>query len=107
MKRYLYTDPRTRKEVTLRQSSDGSSVIEQRQEFGGLLKLNKQMSGDYQPGSMIGNTQRHMQHVAEIPNVVYNHLLEKFGPMRENPKAWKAWLNDSENRAFRTGGGHL
>jgi len=45
--------------------------------------------------------------VAEIPNVVYNHLLEKFGPMRENQKAWKAWLNDHQNRAFRTGGGNL
>lgn len=107
MKRYLYTDPRTRKEVTLHQNSDGSSVIEQRQEFGDLLKINKQMAGDYQPGSMIGNTQRHLQHVAEIPNVVYNHLLERFGPIRENPKAWKAWLNDSENQAFRTGGGRL
>jgi hypothetical protein len=107
MKRYLYTDPRTRKEVSLHQNSDGSSVIEQRQEFGDLLKINKQMAGDYQPGSMIGNTQRHLQHVAEIPNVVYNHLLERFGPIRENPKAWKAWLNDSENQAFRTGGGRL
>jgi hypothetical protein len=56
---------------------------------------------------LIGNTQRHLQHVAEIPNVVYAHLVEKFGPIRENPKAWKAWLNDSENRAFRTGGGML
>ena len=61
----------------------------------------------YKPGSMIGNTQRHAQHVAEIPNVVYNHLLEKFGPMRENQRAWKQWLNDHQNRAFRTGGGNL
>jgi hypothetical protein len=48
-----------------------------------------------------------MQHVAEIPNVVYAHLVEKFGKPSENPKAWKQWLNDSENRAFRTGGGHV
>ena len=107
MKRYLYTDPRTRKEVTLKQNADGSAYVEQRQEFGDLLKINKQMSHDYNPGSMLGNTQRHVQHVAEIPNVVYNHLLEKFGPMRENPKAWKAWLNDHQNRDFRTGGGTL
>jgi len=52
-------------------------------------------------------TQKHIQHVAEIPNVVYHHLLETLGDPKENPKAWKAWLNDSENRAFRTGGGNL
>jgi hypothetical protein len=107
MKRYLWTDPNTRKEVSLHQNSDGSTHVEQRQEFGNLLKINKQMSDDYRPGSMRGNTQRHLQHVAEIPNVVYAHLVEKFGPIRENPKAWKAWLNDHENRAFRTGGGNL
>lgn len=107
MKRYLYTDPRTRKEVSLHQNNDGSTYVEQKQEFGDLLKLNKQMANDYRPGSLIGDTQRHTQHVAEIPNVIYNHLVEKFGPIRENPKAWKAWLNDSENQAFRTGGGNL
>ena len=107
MKRYLYTSPRDRKEIVMHQHNDGTMHIEQRQEFGDLLKINKQMANDYRPGSMIGNTQRHAQHVAEIPNVVYNHLLEKFGPMRENQKAWKAWLNDHQNRAFRTGGGNL
>ena len=56
---------------------------------------------------MIGNTQRHMQHVAEIPNVVYNHLIETLGTPQENPKGWKAWLNDSQNRDFRTGGGNV
>jgi len=53
------------------------------------------------------NTQRHIQHVAEIPNVVYNHLLETLGPPAQNPKGWKAWLNNSENRDFRTGGGNI
>ncbi len=70
MKRYLYTGPRDRKEVSLHQHSDGTMHIEQRQEFGDLLKLNKQMANDYRSGSLIGNTQRHAQHVAEIPNVV-------------------------------------
>jgi hypothetical protein len=55
---------------------------------------------------MIG-TQKHVQHVAEIPNVVYHHLLKTLGKPSENPKAWKAWLNNSENRDFRTGGGNI
>jgi hypothetical protein len=54
MKRYLWTDPNTRKEVSLHQNSDGSTHVEQRQEFGDLLKINKQMSDDYRPGSLRG-----------------------------------------------------
>jgi len=33
--------------------------------------------------------------------------VQKFGKPAENPKAWKQWLNNNENRVFRTGGGHL
>lgn len=107
MKRVLYTDPYTKKEVYMHQNNDGSTVIEQKQRFDTLIKLNRQMNNDYSKGSMIGNTQRHMQHVAEIPNVVYNHLIETLGTPQENPKGWKAWLNDHQNRDFRTGGGHI
>ena len=91
----------------MEQASDGTTIIHQKQRFDDLLKINKQMSGGSKKGEMIGNTQRHMQHVAEIPNVVYNHLLQTLGAPRENPKAWKAWLNDHQNRDFRTGGGRI
>lgn len=106
MKRLLSKDAATGKEIYMNQGSDGSTVIETKQNFDTLLKINKQMADDWRYGNMRG-TQRHMQHVAEIPNVVYHHLVEKFGKPSENPKAWKQWLNDSENRAFRTGGGHV
>lgn len=106
MKRTLRIDPTTGKEINLRQETDGSSYIEQTQHFDNLLRINKQMNNDWQYGQMRG-TQRHMAHVAEIPNVVYNELVQKFGKPADNPKAWKQWLNDSENRAFRTGGGKL
>ena len=105
MKRVLQIDPKTGKEMYMHQNSDGTTVIEQKQHFDTLVKLNRQMNNDYQKGSLIGNTQRHMQHVAEIPNVVYNHLIETLGTPQENPKGWKAWLNDHQNRDFRTGGG--
>lgn len=106
MKRLLSKDATTGKEIYMNQGSDGSTVIETTQNFDTLLKINKQMADDWRYGNMRG-TQRHMQHVAEIPNVVYHHLVEKFGKPSENPKAWKQWLNDNENRAFRTGGGHV
>ena len=106
MKRVLYTDPYTKKEVHMHQNNDGSTVIEATQRFDDLIKINKQMNNDYRASATV-NTQRHVQHVAEIPNVVYNHLLETLGPPAQNPKGWKAWLNNSENRDFRTGGGNV
>ena len=106
MKRILYTDPYTKKEVHMHQNNDGSAVIETKQRFDDLITINRQMNNDYKANNMMG-TQRHTQHVAEIPNVVYNHLLETLGKPSENPKAWKAWLNNSENRDFRVGGGNI
>lgn len=106
MKRNLITDINSGKTVNWVTDTDGSQRIETRQDFGNLLKLNKHMSDDWQYGQMRG-TQKHMAHVAEIPNVVYHELVKKFGKPSDNPKAWKQWLNDSENRAFRTGGGNI
>ena len=106
MKRVLSKDPITGKELYLHQNADGTEVIEQTQHFDGLITLNKHMNDQWQKGQMRG-TQKHMQYVAEIPTIVYTHLIEKFGKPADNPKAWKQWLNDSENRAFRTGGGNV
>ena len=106
MKRVLSIDPITGKELYLHQNADGTEVIEQTQHFDSLIKLNKHMADGWQKGQMRG-TQIHMAHVAEIPNIVYAHLVSKFGKPADNPRAWKQWLNDSENRAFRTGGGNV
>ena len=106
MKRILNSDATTGKQTVLRQESDGSTFIDKTQNFDQLLKINKQMSDDWRKGDLVG-TQKHVQHVAEIPNVVYHHLLKTLGKPSENPKAWKEWLNSSDNRAFRTGGGNI
>ena len=106
MKRVLSIDPITGKELYLHQNADGTEVIEQTQHFDPLIKLNKHMADGWQKGQMRG-TQKHMSHVAEIPNIVYADLVSKFGKPADNPRAWKQWLNDSENRAFRTGGGNI
>ena len=106
MKRLLKHDPITGTDVFMHQNGDGSTHIEQKQNFENLIKLNKHMADDWRYGQMTG-TQKHMAHVAEIPNVLYTELVQKFGRPAENPKAWKQWLNSNENRVFRTGGGHL
>ena len=105
MRKNISTDA-SGKAVDLVIDSDGSQRIETRQDFSQLLKLNKQMNDDWRYGQMTG-TQKHMAHVAEIPNVVYHELVKKFGKPSDNPKAWKQWLNSNENRVFRTGGGNL
>ena len=51
-------------------------------------------------GQMIGNTQKQMEKVAEIPVTVYYHLLSTYGHPRDNPKAWRKWLN--EHSDFKT-----
>lgn len=105
MRRIINSDPLTGRATYLQQDADGDRIVST-QKFDKLMELNKFMNNGWQKGQMRG-TQKHIQHVAEIPNVVYHHLLETLGDPRENAKAWKAWLNDSENRAFRTGGGNL
>ncbi len=67
----------------------------------------KRLSNEYKKGSLLGNTQKHHNHVAEIPAVIYYDMLRKLGQPSENPKAWKKWLNDPDNKAFRVGGGKL
>ncbi len=106
MKKNIINDAVTGKQVDLVTKSDGSQLITTTQNFDQLMRLNKQMNDDWRYGNMRG-TQKHMAHAAEIPNVVYHELVKKFGKPSENPEAWKKWLNDSENRAFRTGGGNL
>lgn len=49
-----------------------------------------------------GNTQRHMQKIAEVPLAIYHQLWAKYGDPKHNPKPWNRWLNDPDNRHFRT-----
>lgn len=52
--------------------------------------------------SLKGNTQRHQVKIAEVPETLYHHLRAKYGDPKHNPTDWKKWLNDHDNRFFRT-----
>lgn len=99
-------DAEAGKEVFVHKDADGYTV-EQKQHVKHIIERNKRMRDAWQPNQLIGNTQRHHQQVAEIPNVLYWELRQKFGSPQQNPKDWFKWLNDPENRAFRSGGGRL
>lgn len=106
-KRVVSQSVETGKTTYLHDPEDGQMIIETQQKVDGLLEANKLQNNAWEYGKLIGNTQAHHQKVAEIPSTIYMQLREKFGDMRDNPKAWKRWLNDPENRFFRTGGGRV
>lgn len=82
-------------------------IIETIHKVDGIKDMAKEDLANHRPGSMIGNTQKHYQKVAEIPNTIYYDLLQKFGSPQQNQKAWFRWLQDNDNKAFRTTNGRL
>ena len=45
------------------------------------------------------------RHAAEIPKVIWNKALRE--GWHNDPKAWKRWLNDPDNKAFRIWQGRI
>ena len=93
--------------VTKMKFEGDETIIQTEQQVDHTLEYNKRKSNSYEKGSLIGNTQKHQQHIAEIPVTVYYEMLKKLGDPKHNQKAWKKWLNDPDNRFFRTGGGKI
>ncbi len=48
---------------------------------------------------------REMRHAAVIPHTVYAQAIR--GGWANDPKAWKRWANDPDNRMFRSWPGRL
>ena len=106
-KRLVKVDPLTGAETWCHMDLDGEFVFETTQNVDKLLKSNKEEANNYRKGALIGNTQKHNQKVAEIPDALYHQLVLKLGRPRDNPTGWKNWLNEPDNRLFRTGGGNI
>lgn len=95
--------------VNFRQSAvhadgDGGIVIETRQDISGIIEQNKKEYNSFDErarwsDNLFGNK------VASIPLTVIDDL-NKLGIMRGfavlDEKRFKAWLNNSDNRVFRT-----
>jgi len=75
----------------------GEYVVETRQDATAIAKQNKRQYND--------NDGRwgDMQRVASIPLSVYYDLKRK--GIADDPKAMKKWMNDPDNRVFRTRSG--
>ena len=105
VKNILKTNPLTGSVTTIEDMTEGGFLIETKTNVTPIIDYARQQESNYQKGSMIGNTQKHQQKIAEIPMDIYMSLVKKMGEPRQNPKDWKKWLN--ENKAFRTTTGNL
>jgi|TARA_R110002110_G_scaffold83117_4_gene215880 hypothetical protein len=106
MKLPISRDDAAGKKTFMHFSGDDTHVVTE-QKVDHILDANKRQANAWKPGDMIGNTQHHHQKVADIPVSVYYEVVKRLGEPRHNPAAWKRWLNDSENRFFRSTGSTL
>ena len=106
-KRLVKRDAITGKETWAHFGDDGKMIFESTQNVDSLLAKNTAERNEYRAGSLQGDTQKHHQKVAEIPTALYHQLIEELGQPKDNPQAWKKWLNDYDNRFFRTSGGRV
>ena len=104
MKKLLTEDRVAGKKTYFQTEGDDTHVVTE-EKVDHILEHNKRQANDWKAGSMLGNTQHHHQKVAEIPATLYYDLVKKLGDPRHNLQAWKKWLNDPENRFFRSTGG--
>ena len=78
----------------------GKAHIEEKQPKQ-LFDMCKALGADMEDRALplAGNTQRHMRHVAEIPNAIVNELMRR--GIWGDKKALLKWL-DTEGRAFKS-----
>lgn len=97
--RLLGGDPVTRKYEIWHAESDGGAVVETAQDVEPIILQNKE---EYNRASGFKGD---MHHVARIPLSVYEDLKRK--GIANDPAALKKWLDDADNRVWRTHPGKL
>lgn len=99
MKRIFSQDPLTGITKYWHVTDKGEYVIETQQDVTAIASANRRQAND-DTGKW-----RDVNKVASIPLSVYYEL--KRQGIADDPKALRKWLNDPDNRAFRTKGGTL
>ena len=93
----------TRSSCTLHEDlSDGALTVENAQEVDGIIEETKARYNTYdERAPWTGD----MHLVAQIPMVTMMELHRR--GIVDDPKAFKKWLNDRDNRVFRTRPGRI
>ena len=87
MKRLIDAQPDAQKRTFLQYENGKAHVVtEQKQNY--ILDHNQRTSVLHSKGDFIGNTQDHQVPIAEMSQLLYHELLQKFGQPHENPKEW-------------------
>jgi hypothetical protein len=105
-KKIIGYDPHQKKTTYFHGGNDGQHYVSVEQETKEIIKKAKALDMDYKPYNLVGS-QNHMRQIAEIPANLYYDLIEKLGEPKHNKRAWARWLNDPDNKFFRTGGGNI
>ena len=100
MKTLIAVDPACLAKTEI-EESDGRIVIRNAQDAEPIVEANKL---DYTEGNGY-SASRNLRRVASIPLVLYLDL-RKRGILRD-PHRFRAWLNDPDNRFFRTAPGRV
>lgn len=95
--RLLDHDPLTGVTEYYHYHEDGGFSIESRQEITELVEINKFLANE-----TTGTRHAGLTKVASIPMVVYLDLKQRQMLPDQDEKAFSKWLNDSDNRVFRT-----
>lgn len=97
--RLISSDPVTKRAEMFYTDPDGGVVIASRQDVEPIIEANKV---NYKEQSGFKGD---MKHVARIPLAVYEDLMKR--GIADDPVKFKAWLNDRDNKAWRTHPGRL
>lgn len=102
----MEVDPLTGTETwTHYDPSSETMTFETRRNVGDVTESNREEFKQYDERARWGSDVHNK--VASIPDFLFWELQAKFGPMKDNQKAWMRWLDDPDNRAFRTRPGKL
>src|SRR5215831_4182058 len=66
----------------------------------GIIELNKEYTKENVRNIHAGNTQKHMVKIGEIPNLVWRWLEDQ--GIAQDKRALRRWLNDPDNKYFKT-----
>ena len=99
MKRLFSQDPVTGITKYWHVNDKGEYVVETQQDVSAIAEANKRQYND------TPDRYRDVNKVASIPLSVYYELKRK--GIADDPKALRKWLNDRDNRVFRTRAGTL
>jgi hypothetical protein len=101
-KRFLDSDPLTGTETWFHWNGDGTFSIETKQDVTGVVERNKALYNEHDERTP-WRGEWHL--VGSIPLTVYFDLKQK--GVLDDQKALKRWLNDPDNRGFRTRPGQV